>query len=89
MVDSGGKVLYRSECFDLVISDYTMPGMTGVDLARSMLRIRPDVPIILCTGFNERIMEEKAKEMGFRAFAMKPITMRDITGPVRRIPDMV
>lgn len=47
--------------FDLVITDQTMPGMTGVDLARRMLQIRPDIPIILCTGFSSLIDEETAK----------------------------
>jgi two-component system, cell cycle sensor histidine kinase and response regulator CckA len=77
----------RPEQFDLVITDYTMPRMTGVELAEAMMRIRPDIPVILCTGFSERISEEKAKNLGIRAFAMKPINVRDIAETVRRILD--
>ena len=60
--------------FDLVITDQTMPGMTGIDLARRLLMIRPDLPIILCTGFSNLVSEESAKAIGIRAFAFKPIT---------------
>jgi len=50
-----------------------MPKMTGVDLAKEFMRIRPDIPIILCTGFSEAITEEEAKALGIREFVMKPI----------------
>jgi YesN/AraC family two-component response regulator len=56
----------------LVITDQTMPGMTGVDLARRMLQIRPDLPIILCTGYSNLISEEKVKNLGIKGFALKP-----------------
>ncbi len=59
--------------FDLVITDMTMPNMTGVDLAKDILMIRPDIPIILCTGFSDMISEEKAKNIGIRKFIMKPL----------------
>ncbi len=70
--------------FDLVITDMTMPEMTGDKLARELMKIRPDIPIILCTGYSKRISEEKAKEMGIRAFLMKPIVMRDLAETVRK-----
>jgi PAS domain S-box-containing protein len=73
--------------FDLVVTDYTMPHMTGVDLAKEIMRIRADVPVILCTGYSERITEERAKEMGIRAFAMKPLNMRIIAEMVRSVLD--
>ena len=73
--------------FDLIITDYTMPRMTGVDLAREMMKIRPDVPIILVTGFNERITEKQARDMGIRAFVMKAFTRRDFAEIVRRVLD--
>ncbi len=64
--------------FDLVITDLTMPGMTGMDLSRQLLQIRPDLPIILCTGFSLLVSEEKVRAMGIRALAHKPLTKKDI-----------
>ena len=65
----------------------TMPNMTGKDLAKELLVIRPDLPIILCTGFSEKIDERKAEEMGIRAFVMKPIVMRQIANTIREVLD--
>ncbi|MCG2777161.1 MAG: response regulator [Desulfobacterales bacterium] len=73
--------------FDLVITDMTMPHMTGHDLAREIIHIRPDIPIILCTGFSSSINEEKALAMGIRAFVMKPILRRKIAETIRRVLD--
>ncbi|MBI5968531.1 MAG: PAS domain S-box protein [Deltaproteobacteria bacterium] len=81
--------LFRAKAgqFDLVITDMTMPNMTGDKLAREMMRIRPGIPIILCTGFSEYISEEKAKEIGIRKFVMKPLVMGDLARTVRRVLD--
>jgi len=73
--------------FDLVITDMTMPNMTGDELARELMRIRPDLPIILCTGFSELIDEQKAKAMGIRAFVMKPVVMAEMAKAVRKALD--
>ena len=73
--------------FDVVITDQTMPGMTGVDLARRMLQIRPDIPIILCTGYSSTTSEEKAKSMGIKEFAMKPLAKEDIGTLIRKVLD--
>jgi PAS domain S-box-containing protein len=73
--------------FDLVITDQTMPGMTGIDLARRMLQLRPELPIILCTGFSNLISEERATAMGIKGFAMKPMSKKDIAVLVRRLLD--
>ena len=54
----------------------TMPNMTGDQLARELLKIRPDIPIILCTGYSERITEEEAKDIGIKAFVMKPLSLK-------------
>jgi len=70
--------------FDLVITDQTMPEMTGIDLARRMLQIRPDVPIILCTGYSPLVDEESAKLIGIREFAIKPLTMASIAQLIRK-----
>ena len=73
--------------FDLVITDMTMPHMTGADLALEFMRLRPDVPIILCTGFSEMISREKAEKMGIRAFVTKPLGLRLLAETVRNILD--
>ena len=73
--------------FDLVITDQTMPDMTGVELARHILALRPDIPIILCTGFSHMIDAEGARAAGIRAFAMKPLTKREIATTIRKVLD--
>ena len=78
---------HKSAAFDLVITDMTMPNMTGKDLAGELMSIRPDIPIILCTGFSEQIDERRAKEMGISAFVMKPIVPRDIAKSSREVLD--
>ncbi len=71
--------------FDAVITDQTMPEITGVDLARKMLRIRPDLPIILCTGFSNLVTEEQVKAYGIKGFAMKPLTKKEIAVLLRSV----
>ncbi|MCB2181775.1 MAG: response regulator [Desulfobulbaceae bacterium] len=71
--------------FDLVITDMTMPGMTGADLAGRILAIRPDMPIILCTGYSEHIDADKAQAIGIRDYVMKPVVKRDFAAVVRRV----
>lgn len=73
--------------FDLVITDQTMPGMTGVDLARRMIQIRPDIPIILCTGYSAIITEKQAKSMGIKEFIYKPVAQRDFGHLIRKVLD--
>jgi len=73
--------------FDLVITDMTMPDMTGDALARELLRIRPDIPIILCTGFSDLITKERAEDIGIREFVMKPLISRDFARLVRKVLD--
>jgi len=69
--------------FDLVITDFTMPNMTGIELAQKLMRIRPDIPIILCTGFNALITPEKAKRLGIREFIMKPVKLQKMAQIIR------
>ncbi|HRU89542.1 MAG TPA: ATP-binding protein, partial [Syntrophales bacterium] len=71
--------------FDLVITDMTMPNMTGAGLARELLKIRPGLPVILTTGFSERINAEEAKQLGIRAFLMKPVSLADLAQAVKRV----
>lgn len=74
--------------FDLVITDYTMPKLTGADLAAEMMRIRPGIPVILCTGYTERISQEKAKELNIRALLLKPLDRRSLADSVRKALDV-
>jgi PAS domain S-box-containing protein len=78
---------HNSIQFDLVITDMTMPNMTGDRLAAEIMKIRPDIPIILCTGFSGRISEEQALENGIRAFVMKPLELKDLAETVRNVMD--
>lgn len=73
--------------FDLVITDMTMPNMTGEQLSREVIKIRQDIPIILCTGFSHIISKEKALEIGIKAFVMKPLAIKDLAEVVRRVLD--
>ncbi|HEY3278585.1 MAG TPA: ATP-binding protein [Syntrophorhabdaceae bacterium] len=73
--------------FDMVITDYTMPAMTGFALAEELLKVRPDIPIILFTGYNENASPEKAKERGIKEFVMKPLGKRDLAEAIRRVLD--
>ena len=73
--------------FDLVITDQTMPGMTGAMLAEKILRVRKDMPIILYTGHSDTISPEKAQSLGIRAFSMKPVVRGELARTVRRVLD--
>ena len=73
--------------FDLVITDQTMPEMTGVDLAKEILALRADMPIIMCTGFSHTVDADKAKTAGIKAFAMKPLTKKEIARTIREVLD--
>ena len=77
----------ESQVFDLVITDQTMPEMTGIDLARSILQIRPGIPIILCTGYSSLITADKAKSFGIKGFAMKPLARKSIAVLIREVLD--
>jgi len=70
--------------FDLVITDEVMPGITGSKLAEELLKIRPDLPIILCTGYSETINGDKARKIGIRELVMKPFGIREIAIAIRR-----
>jgi CheY-like chemotaxis protein len=73
--------------FDLVVTDMMMPEMMGDKLAAEMMKIRPDIPVILYTGYSEHLSEEKAKSMGIRELILKPFAMRDMAHVIRKILD--
>jgi PAS domain S-box-containing protein len=75
------------EAVDLVITDMTMPKMTGAELAQTLLKIRPDLPIILCTGYSSLIDRESALALGIRQYLMKPLSVNDLARTVRQILD--
>jgi len=73
--------------FDLVITDMTMPNMTGVELAARIKEIRPDIPIIICTGFSELIDRDLAKKIGIMGYIMKPVLKDEMARTVRKVLD--
>ena len=82
-----GLRMFYEKPADLVITDMAMPQMTGDKLAEEILKIRPDIPIILCTGYSDKIDENKSKDIGIRAYVMKPMILRDIAGTIREVLD--
>ena len=81
------KFKLNPDHFDLVITDMTMPHMTGVKLSEKIKAIRPDIPIIICTGHSTLIDEEKAKALGFAAYIMKPINIQKTAKTIRKVLD--
>ncbi len=75
----------RPDDFDLVITDMTMPKMTGEVLAKQILKIRPEIPIILCTGYSETITKEKAIAGGIKDFLMKPVKIQVLAETIRNV----
>jgi CheY-like chemotaxis protein len=70
--------------YDLVITDMTMPKMTGDRLAAELMMIRPEIPVLLCTGFSERMTEAAALKMGIKGFIMKPMALAEIAQKIRK-----
>ena len=73
------------DSFDLVITDMTMPNMNGVQFAGKIKKIRSDIPVILCTGFNHQVDDEKSKALGVQGFVTKPFIMREIAMTIRTV----
>ena len=83
--------LFRSDpqAFDLIFTDQTMPIITGMQLSEQILKVRPDIPIILCTGFSATTSDETARAVGIKTFIMKPLTKRALALTVRKALDDV
>ncbi|MEN6321647.1 MAG: PAS domain S-box protein [Syntrophaceae bacterium] len=77
----------RPDRFDLVITDMTMPNMTGTELAKEIMSIRPGIPVMLCTGFSETVSPEKARAIGLREFIIKPLLKNQLAAVIRRVLD--
>ena len=75
----------RPKDFDLVISDQTMPGLTGDALASELMKLNPEIPVILCTGYSQMIDQRRVKEKGIRALVMKPILISELAGAIRAV----
>jgi CheY-like chemotaxis protein len=75
------------DSFDLVITDMTMPNMTGDQVARKLLTIKPDMPVIVLTGFSERINQENAAAFGIKGLLMKPIVKSELAKMIRQVLD--
>ena len=73
--------------FDMVVTDMAMPNMSGDKLSAELIKIRPDIPVLLCTGFSEAMSEEKAESIGIKGFLLKPIIMRDFDRKIREVLD--
>jgi len=73
--------------FDLVITDLTMPNMTGDKLAIELIKIRFEIPVILCTGFSEMMSKEKAESLGIKGFLIKPVVLKDLSSMIREVLD--
>jgi PAS domain S-box-containing protein len=88
VLDSGEALnLFRAmpQQFDLVVSDQTMPVMTGTQLAQELRQIREDIPIVLCTGFSHMVDADRARVLGINAFCMKPLDMRELAHQIDHI----
>jgi two-component system cell cycle sensor histidine kinase/response regulator CckA len=81
--------LFRSKpvAFDLVITNMTMPNMSGDKLAVEMMKIRQDTPVSLCMGYSKNMSDENAAKIGIKAFACKPIVKEDLAKTVRKSLD--
>ncbi|MFQ6037300.1 MAG: PAS domain S-box protein, partial [Candidatus Aminicenantales bacterium] len=77
----------QPEAFDLAVVDMTMPGLPGDDLTQKLMKVRPDLPIILCSGFSERISKEKARALGIREYILKPLSLGNFARTIRRVLD--
>ena len=77
----------KPDAFDLVVTDMTMPNLTGDKLAIELMKMRADIPVILCTGYSKKISDETASEIGIKAFAYKPMVKADLANTVRKVLD--
>ncbi len=73
--------------YDLVVTDQTMPKITGIELSKKLLKIREDIPIILLSGYSESANREQALNIGIRNFLMKPILVDEFNNAIRNIID--
>jgi len=80
-------LLTRREDVDLLVTDMTMPTMTGMALAQAVWLIKPRLPVVVCTGYSDQLDEPKARALGMAAFLMKPVAAKELAAAVRRALD--
>ncbi|MFH1137992.1 MAG: PAS domain S-box protein [Pseudomonadota bacterium] len=85
--DALGAFAADPEAYDLVVTDQTMPRMTGLQLARELARVRPDIPIVICSGFTSPLKELEPSDQGRRAFLNKPFKIKELARVVRDLLD--
>lgn len=73
--------------FDMVLTDMTMPGMTGIQLAREIRTLRPDIPVVICTGFSDQIDADTIRAQGIQGYVEKPVTKQEIAATIREVLD--
>ncbi|MDP3695426.1 MAG: response regulator, partial [Desulfocapsaceae bacterium] len=81
------KIRPHADEFDLVVTDQTMPDLSGVELAKAILQIKPDMPIILCSGYSSVVTEKEALDNGIKKYAMKPMNITTLAQIVREVLD--
>ncbi|MGA7145336.1 MAG: response regulator [Desulfobacterales bacterium] len=86
-IDALDRFRKNPETYDMVISNLTMPQMTGMELIRRLRLFRPDIPVIVCTGFDEKIAKDQAAQLGIDALVIKPVRIAKIAGKIRDILD--
>lgn len=82
-----GEIRTHPDDFDLVITDQTMPNLSGVELAQEILKVTPDMPIILCSGYSSVITQEGALAIGIKKYASKPVDRKTLAKIVRQVLD--
>jgi DNA-binding NtrC family response regulator len=78
-------VIDRPRAFDLVVTDLTMPAMTGIEFAQALWAVRPDLPVILTTGFSATLTADSARRLGMGALVLKPNTIKTLGEAVQRV----
>jgi len=81
------KFRNRPDRFDLLITDQTMPGLTGAELAKAVLEIRPSLPIIMCTGHSDIVPEDMALAVGIKKYILKPLYGDELLDAVQEVLD--
>ncbi|GAB4336389.1 MAG: hypothetical protein Kow0037_17600 [Calditrichia bacterium] len=81
------ELSHTSETINLILTDLTMPGITGIHLLEEVKKVRPDLPVVLCTGYRDRIKAGEAEEIGFKALILKPFTPKSLAKVIRSVLD--